>query len=188
MKKTSSTEFNFSGELASRVNGRRSIPADLQMPFVGLFDYLADGDFAKAAKMAQRIYTVAAGKALGMEPAPLAVDLVFGSDFQVEQMAMFVTGKLGGRWPQMRGGRGCKQVSTVRRIGMAVCRTIGRFNLDAVGLAFGDRDHATVLYAVRTVEQRCQWDHEFRLNYEYACRMASLWLAAANGKPELAAA
>ena len=55
-----------------------------------------------------------------------------------------------------------RAVAAARQLAMYLCRACTSVALERIGEAFGGRDHSTVLYAVRTTENRMKIDEEFR--------------------------
>ena len=59
-------------------------------------------------------------------------------------------------------GQGRKQdVVTARHIAMFLVRSLIGSHFTAIGLHFGNRDHSTVIHAVKTVEKKCKNDPSF---------------------------
>jgi chromosomal replication initiator protein len=54
---------------------------------------------------------------------------------------------------EMRSPNRAREVVTARQAAMYVCRSLTEESLPSIGRAFGDRDHTTVLHAVRKVEK-----------------------------------
>ncbi len=53
-----------------------------------------------------------------------------------------------------------------RQEAMFLCREMAHRSLPDIGRRFGNRDHTTVLHAVRAVEQRMETDEETRLRID----------------------
>lgn len=53
------------------------------------------------------------------------------------------------------------RLSQPRMIAMALCRRLTRHSLEAIGLAFGGRDHGTVIHAERRVSELVGLEPEF---------------------------
>lgn len=51
-------------------------------------------------------------------------------------------------------------IAHLRQECMAACRATGRWSLKQIGRAFGDRDHTTVLHAIRRVAERAEQGRE----------------------------
>ena len=59
-------------------------------------------------------------------------------------------------------GKGRKQeVTTARHIAMFLAKRLTRKPLATIGMHFGNRDHSTVIHAVRTVEKKCKNDTSY---------------------------
>lgn len=54
-----------------------------------------------------------------------------------------------------------QEVATPRQIAMFLAKRLTKSPLKVIGLHFGNRDHSTVIYAVQTVEKKCEEDTEF---------------------------
>lgn len=57
--------------------------------------------------------------------------------------------------------RRTRQFVRPRQVAMYLCSKLLPVSLPQIGRRFGDRDHTTVLHALRTVERRRQMDREF---------------------------
>jgi len=55
-----------------------------------------------------------------------------------------------------------RSVTQPRQLCMFLARHNTHFSLQEIGHQFGDRDHTTVMHAVRTIEDRCGLDAEFK--------------------------
>lgn len=55
-----------------------------------------------------------------------------------------------------------RSVTQPRQLCMFLARHNTHFSLQEIGQQFGDRDHTTVMHAVRTIEDRCGLDAEFK--------------------------
>ena len=59
-------------------------------------------------------------------------------------------------------GKGRKQeITAARHIAMFLVKRLTRNPLTTIGLHFGNRDHSTVIHAVRTVEKKCKNDTSY---------------------------
>jgi len=59
-------------------------------------------------------------------------------------------------------GKGRKQeITAARHIAMFLVKRLTRNPLTTIGLHFGNRDHSTVIHAVRTVEKKCKNDSSY---------------------------
>lgn len=57
---------------------------------------------------------------------------------------------------EMRSQRRGRQVARPRQIAMFLCRDFTSHSLPVIGRHFGDRDHTTVLHAIRHVKSLCE--------------------------------
>ncbi|QNH95304.1 chromosomal replication initiator protein DnaA [Corynebacterium anserum] len=58
-------------------------------------------------------------------------------------------------------GKGrARQIANARQIGMYLCRELTDLSLPKLGAAFGGRDHTTVMYAERRINDKIQEDHK----------------------------
>jgi chromosomal replication initiator protein len=53
-----------------------------------------------------------------------------------------------------------RDVARPRQLAMYLCRELTPMSLPSIGKRFGDRDHTTVLHAVRKIDQLCEVDFE----------------------------
>ena len=51
-----------------------------------------------------------------------------------------------------------QEVATARQIAMFLAKRLTQYPLKKIGLHFGNRDHSTVIHAIRTVEKKCKTD------------------------------
>jgi hypothetical protein len=56
---------------------------------------------------------------------------------------------------QMEGPGRAKHLARPRQLAMTLCRFYARSSFAQIGGRFGQRDHTTVIHAMRQVEQRC---------------------------------
>ena len=61
----------------------------------------------------------------------------------------------------LESGRGTKEVAHARQVAMYLMKTLTTLSLKSVGTRFGDRDHSTVVHAIKTVEKEMQEDPAF---------------------------
>jgi chromosomal replication initiator protein len=66
------------------------------------------------------------------------------------------------RLADMTGTRRPENIAFPRQIAMFLSRQLTQLSLNAIGEAFGGRDHGTVLHAVRTVKDRMEVDQQIR--------------------------
>lgn len=63
---------------------------------------------------------------------------------------------------EMTSQRRARDVARPRQVAMTLSKQMTPQSLPAIGRMFGNRDHTTVIHAVRTVERLCLSDPEFR--------------------------
>lgn len=56
---------------------------------------------------------------------------------------------------EMKSARRSREVARPRQIAMYLCREFTSRSLPDIGRRFGDRDHTTVMHAIRQVEKLC---------------------------------
>ena len=66
----------------------------------------------------------------------------------------------------MREGRGTKDVAKARQIAMYLAKQLTDLSLKAIGTHFGNRDHSTVIHAIRMTEKSMQEAQSFRQEIE----------------------
>jgi chromosomal replication initiator protein len=59
-------------------------------------------------------------------------------------------------------GRGTKEVAQARQVAMFLMKELTSASLKTIGKRFGDRDHSTVVHAVKTIEKMIEKDDSFR--------------------------
>jgi chromosomal replication initiator protein len=59
------------------------------------------------------------------------------------------------------GGRGTKEVAQARQVAMYLMKELSSLSLKSVGKRFGDRDHSTVVHAIKTVQKSMKEDSSF---------------------------
>ncbi len=62
----------------------------------------------------------------------------------------------------LREGRGTKDVSKARQIAMYLTKQLTDLSLKAIGAHFGNRDHSTVIHAIRITEKSMEENSSFR--------------------------
>ena len=62
----------------------------------------------------------------------------------------------------LEDGRGTKEVSTARQVTMYLLRKLAELSHKSIGQQLGNRDHSTVVYAVKTIEKQIAEDLTFR--------------------------
>jgi len=63
---------------------------------------------------------------------------------------------------EMTSARRSREVARPRQVAMTLSKQMTPQSLPAIGRMFGNRDHTTVMHAVRTVERLCLSDPEMR--------------------------
>lgn len=63
---------------------------------------------------------------------------------------------------EMTSQRRAREVARPRMVAMTLSKQMTPQSLPAIGKMFGNRDHTTVIHAVRTVERLCLSDPELR--------------------------
>lgn len=76
---------------------------------------------------------------------------------------------------EMVSARRARHVARPRQVAMFLARELTPLSLPNIGRRFGNRDHTTVMHAIRTVERLCVEDTAF------AWRVADLERALADG-------
>ena len=70
----------------------------------------------------------------------------------------------------LTGRRRTARIANARQVSMWLARKLTQCSLKEIGLAFGGRDHGTVLHAVRTIDRKAQSDGAMRRQNEYLKR------------------
>jgi len=70
------------------------------------------------------------------------------------------------RLQDMRSKKRTRNVAFPRQVAMYCCKQLTAFSLPTIGEAFGGRDHTTVLYAVRKIDDLLQKDDSFENEIE----------------------
>jgi chromosomal replication initiator protein len=66
----------------------------------------------------------------------------------------------------LEGGRGTKEVAQARQVAMFLMKELSNLSLKSVGRRFGDRDHSTVVHAIKTVQKLMESDTTFKRTIE----------------------
>jgi chromosomal replication initiator protein len=66
----------------------------------------------------------------------------------------------------LESGRGTKEVALARQTAMFLLRQLTTLSHKSVGARFGNRDHSTVVYAIKTIEKQMGADPFFRRDIE----------------------
>ena len=61
----------------------------------------------------------------------------------------------------LEAGRGTKEVAHARQVAMYLMKTLTTLSLKSVGMRFGNRDHSTVMHAIKTIENEMREDAAF---------------------------
>jgi chromosomal replication initiator protein len=80
---------------------------------------------------------------------------------EIQTIISVVTDFYGVKMTDLQSKRRQRSIALPRQVCMFLARRNTRFSLEEIGGYFGGRDHTTVMHAVRTVEERCETDHEF---------------------------
>jgi len=64
-----------------------------------------------------------------------------------------------------------KDIAFARQIAMYLAKELSRFSTTNIGLHFGGRDHSTVIYAHKTIEEQINIDAVLRRKVEEIKRM-----------------
>ncbi|WP_028456487.1 chromosomal replication initiator protein DnaA [Chitinilyticum litopenaei] len=73
--------------------------------------------------------------------------------------------------PDMHSKKRARDIARPRQVAMALTKELTQMSLPAIGEAFGGRDHTTVLYACRTIEEMRQNDSEIAHQYGVLLQM-----------------
>ncbi len=60
------------------------------------------------------------------------------------------------------GGRGTKEVAQARQVSMYLLKEFSSLSLKSIGKRFGDRDHSTVVHAIKTVTRMIEEDNNYK--------------------------
>jgi chromosomal replication initiator protein len=64
--------------------------------------------------------------------------------------------------PDLQSKKRAKSVSLYRQVGIYLIRTLTGHSLEEIGLAFGGKDHTTIMYSVEKIKKRIQKDKQFK--------------------------
>lgn len=73
-----------------------------------------------------------------------------------------VTDFFGVKQLELQSKRRQRSIALPRQVCMYLARKLTRFSLEEIGGHFGGRDHTTVMHAVKTIQDKCATDGEFR--------------------------
>jgi len=59
-------------------------------------------------------------------------------------------------------GRGSKEVAQARQVAMFLMKELTSASLETIGKRFGDRDHSTVVHAIKTIRKNMERDNSFK--------------------------
>ncbi len=92
------------------------------------------------------------------------VTSVFSTQNQatITNIQRIVSQHLGVGIQDMKSKKRTKSPVIARQIGMYLARTLTNLSLEEIGMAFGGKDHTTIMYAVRQIEQRLLKDKIFK--------------------------
>ena len=97
-------------------------------------------------------YSVLTGRVISLSMAQEVLKGVVAETARavtIEKIQKAVAGRFNVSPSDLKGKRRSKEISLPRQVAMALCRELTDASLPAIGMAFGGRDHATVLYACR---------------------------------------
>ena len=80
---------------------------------------------------------------------------------QMRSIIELVTDYFGVTEPDLVSKRRHRSITQPRQVCMFLARHHTRFSLEEIGGHFGNRDHTTVMHAVKTIEDRCQTEEDF---------------------------
>ncbi len=63
-------------------------------------------------------------------------------------------------------GRGTKEVAQARQVAMFLMKELTSASLKNIGKRFGDRDHSTVVHAIKTIDKHMQKDETFKTSID----------------------
>ncbi len=87
-----------------------------------------------------------------------------------EEIKQAVAGYYKLRVSQLESSQRERRIVRPRHIAMALCKELTPGSLPEIGHAFGGRDHSTVIYACRRIEQLRQAEAQLNSDYEYLLR------------------
>ena len=62
----------------------------------------------------------------------------------------------------IKGSKRHAHIAQARQVSMFLCRKLLSVSFPALGRIFGNKDHSTVLYSVKKIEQMQEDDHELK--------------------------
>ena len=117
-------------------------------------------------RVASRLSLAEGGKVTQEEVEVMLRDVVDaepGRNFSVDRIQRTVCEEYDIRMSEMIGRGRPKMIAEARQVAMYLTRMMAKMSLVDVGKAFGNRDHGTVIHAVKVVENRMEIDDRFRV-------------------------
>ncbi len=84
----------------------------------------------------------------------------------IDQIQKIIAEFFGIRHQEMKSKKRTKEVAIPRQVAMYVCKQLTDCSLSDIGKNFGGKDHATVIYACRQIEERRAKDEDFNKKIE----------------------
>jgi chromosomal replication initiator protein len=84
----------------------------------------------------------------------------------IDQIQKVVAEFFGIRHQEMKSRKRTKEIAIPRQVAMFVCKQLTDSSLSDIGKNFGGKDHATVIYACRQIEDRRSKDDDFNRKIE----------------------
>jgi len=84
---------------------------------------------------------------------------------RVARIKLSVVAVTGISLEELAGRRRTARIAGARMLAMALVREATNLSLVEVGQVFGDRDHGTVIHAVKTIASRCDHEAVFAASY-----------------------
>ena len=112
------------------------------------------------------------GGAINLELAKQALaesDVGQTQEISIQQIFDAVTSRFSVRLTDLQGKKRTKSIVYPRQICMHLARRLTRHSLEEIGGYFGGRDHTTVLYAIRTIDQQRSYDAHLQALLEEIC-------------------
>ncbi len=81
---------------------------------------------------------------------------------QIQTIINAVTDFFGVKVTDLQSKRRQRSIAQPRQLCMYLARRHTRYSLEEIGGYFGGRDHTTVMHAVKTIDDRCEKDGEFK--------------------------
>ncbi len=90
------------------------------------------------------------------------IDAEPGRSVSIDRIQRFVCERYDIRMSEMIGRGRPKMIAEARQVAMYLTRMMAKLSLVDVGKAFGNRDHGTVIHAIKVVEARIEQGEDFR--------------------------